>query len=289
MGRSGPRLLPPAHAAPPLPEAGFGGMEGGAPPPQGCVRDRDRRLGGARAVAPEGARRAPLAAGRWPWAAGPPPRVAVAMAGPRGAMVAGLGAPGCHVWAMPPSHGSGSGIVPVVREPQMTGALPVSVRPPAVPSGPVGVGSPWRPRTGDGDERAVEGQQRGAQRAAGGPSGSGRRGTGWIPSGASGARRPWRRGRAAPLPAWRPPGSARRRTRAGAPGEGERPSAVARGPSRPGVGRPMTAGRCAAAAPPLAARDAQVWRTPGGGAPGTQHSGKRRQGGRRHGCHPRWR
>src|SRR6266851_2173792 len=73
------------------------------------------------------------------------------------------------------------------------------------------------------------------------------------------------------------------------PGEGESPSDVAIVQSLPGVGRKITAWLCAEAAQPLAARDSQVWRTHGGVAPVTKHSGKRRQVVMRHGCHPRLR
>src|SRR5216683_3759587 len=72
-------------------------------------------------------------------------------------------------------------------------------------------------------------------------------------------------------------------------GEGESPSDVAIVQSLPGVGRKMTAWLFAEAAQPLAARDSQVWRTHGGVAPVTKHSGKRRQVVMRRGCNPRLR
>jgi transposase len=59
--------------------------------------------------------------------------------------------------------------------------------------------------------------------------------------------------------------------------------------SLPGVGRKMTAGLFAEAAPPLAERDSQVLRTHGGVAPVTRQSGKRRQVVMRRGCHKRLR
>ena len=84
-------------------------------------------------------------------------------------------------------------------------------------------------------------------------------------------------------------GSALLRTMADEPSEGASPSDGAIVQSLPGVGRTMTAWLCAEAAQPVAERDDQVWRTHGGVAPVTKHSGKRRQVVMRHGCHPRLR
>src|SRR5262252_3437775 len=79
------------------------------------------------------------------------------------------------------------------------------------------------------------------------------------------------------------------RTLADEPGEGRSPSEVAIVQSLPGVGRKITAWLFAEAAPPLAQRDFQVVRTPGGVAPVTRQSGKRRQVVMRYACNPRLR
>src|SRR4029450_4488997 len=59
--------------------------------------------------------------------------------------------------------------------------------------------------------------------------------------------------------------------------------------SLPGVGRKITAWLFAEAAQALAARDYQVVRTHGGGAPVARQGGKSRQVVMRRGCHPRLR
>jgi hypothetical protein len=59
--------------------------------------------------------------------------------------------------------------------------------------------------------------------------------------------------------------------------------------SLPGVGRKITAWLFAEAAQPLAERDDQMLRTPGGVAPVTKPSGKRRGVVMRRGCNPRLR
>jgi hypothetical protein len=73
------------------------------------------------------------------------------------------------------------------------------------------------------------------------------------------------------------------------PDEAGGPSARAMVPSLPGVGRKITAWVCAEAAPALRDRTAQGLRPPGGVAPGTKPSGKRRPVVRRRGCPPRLR
>jgi hypothetical protein len=60
--------------------------------------------------------------------------------------------------------------------------------------------------------------------------------------------------------------NALRRTLSETPGEGKGPSDVAIVLSLPGLGRTMTVWLCAEAAQPLAERDSQVVRTPGGAA-----------------------
>jgi Transposase len=87
----------------PLPEEWCGGLDGGARQQQVSGLDRDRRRGGARGVDHAGASLARRAAWRWPLAAGPPQRGAVAIAVPRGAMVAGLRARGCPLVALHPT------------------------------------------------------------------------------------------------------------------------------------------------------------------------------------------
>src|SRR6266849_1869720 len=78
-------------------------------------------------------------------------------------------------------------------------------------------------------------------------------------------------------------------TLAEAPDETGGPSDVAIVQSLPGVGRKITAWLFAEAAQPLTERDYQVWRTQGGVAPVTKHSGKRRHVVMRRGCNPRLR
>src|SRR5262245_31387464 len=104
MGLIVPSIMPPEQADQPIPYEWFVGIDWGSQPHQVCILDRDRRLGGERTVDHDGASLAPLAAWLWTVSAGHPQRVAVAIEGPRGALVEGLVERGCHVFAMNPKQ-----------------------------------------------------------------------------------------------------------------------------------------------------------------------------------------
>ena len=87
-----------------MPDDGVVGIAWGSQRHQGCVLDRDRRQVGERAVDHDGASLARLADGRWAVSGGQPQRVAVAIEVPRGAIVEGLVARGCHVFAIHPKQ-----------------------------------------------------------------------------------------------------------------------------------------------------------------------------------------
>jgi transposase len=80
------------------------GIDWGSEKHQICVLDRDRRRVGERVVDHDGASLAQLAAWLWSLSAGQPQRVAVAIEGPRGAIVEGLVERGFHVFAINPKQ-----------------------------------------------------------------------------------------------------------------------------------------------------------------------------------------
>jgi hypothetical protein len=104
MGLVVPTVMPREHDDHPLPSEWFVGIDWGAETHQICVLDRDRRQVGARVVDHDGTSLAQLADWLWTLSAGHPQRVAVAIEGPRGAMVAGLVERGCHVCAIHPKQ-----------------------------------------------------------------------------------------------------------------------------------------------------------------------------------------
>jgi transposase len=89
---------------PPMPYEWFVGIDWGSKQHQVCVLDRDRRQGGERAVAHDGASLARLADWLSTVSAGQPQRVAVAIDVPRGAIVEGLVERGFHVFAIHPKQ-----------------------------------------------------------------------------------------------------------------------------------------------------------------------------------------
>ena len=104
MGLIVPSAMHPEQAGQPIPYEWFVGIDWGSQQHQVCVLDRDRRLGGERAVDHDGASLAQLAAWLWTLSAGQPQRVAVAIEVPRGAIVEGLVERGFHVFAINPKQ-----------------------------------------------------------------------------------------------------------------------------------------------------------------------------------------
>jgi hypothetical protein len=88
----------------PMPYEWCVGIDWGSQQHQVWVLDRDRRRVGERVVDHDGASLARLAAWLWAVSGGQPQRVAVALEVPRGAIVEGLGARGCHVYALHPKQ-----------------------------------------------------------------------------------------------------------------------------------------------------------------------------------------
>jgi hypothetical protein len=82
----------------------FVGIDWGPQQHQVCVLDRDRRRVGERSVDHDGASLARRADWLWTVSAGHSQQVAVAIEVPRGALVEGLLARGCHVFAMHPKQ-----------------------------------------------------------------------------------------------------------------------------------------------------------------------------------------
>src|SRR5215468_9957536 len=80
------------------------GIAWGSQRPQVCGLDRARHLVGARAVDQDGASLAQVKTWLWTLSAGQLERRSVTMEVPRGANVAGLGARGCHVFALNPKQ-----------------------------------------------------------------------------------------------------------------------------------------------------------------------------------------
>jgi hypothetical protein len=97
-----PSAMHPQQDDQPMPYEWFVGMDWGSQQHQVCVLDRDRHRVGDRVVDHDGASLARLAAWLWTVSAGQPQRVAVAIAVPRGAIVAGLRERGFHVFALHP-------------------------------------------------------------------------------------------------------------------------------------------------------------------------------------------
>ena len=87
-----------------MPYEWFVGIDWGSQQHQVCVLDRNRRLGGERAVDHDGASLAQLAAWLWTLSVGQPQRVSVAIDVPRGAIAEGLVERGFHVCAMNPKQ-----------------------------------------------------------------------------------------------------------------------------------------------------------------------------------------
>ena len=104
MGLIVPTTIQPAREDQPLQDEWLVGMDWGSQPPQVSGLDRDRRRGGARVVDHDGASRARRADWLWTWSAGQPPRGAVAIEGPRGAMVEGLRDRGFPLLALHPNQ-----------------------------------------------------------------------------------------------------------------------------------------------------------------------------------------
>src|SRR5215471_1198659 len=102
MGLVVPTALPPEQDEHAMLDAWFVGLDGGSQQHQVWGLDRDRRRLRERSVDHDGASLARLADWLWSVAAGQPQRIAVAIEGPRGAIVAGLLDRGFHVLAIPP-------------------------------------------------------------------------------------------------------------------------------------------------------------------------------------------
>src|SRR5262244_988291 len=104
MGLIVPTTIHPEREDQPLPYEWFVGIDWGSQQQQVCVLDHDRRRVGERVVDHDGASLARLADWLWTLSAGQPQRVAVAIAVPRGAMVAGRLERGFHLFALNPKQ-----------------------------------------------------------------------------------------------------------------------------------------------------------------------------------------
>src|SRR5216684_7674218 len=104
MGLIVPTTIHPEREDQPLQYEWLVGIDWGSQQHQVSVLDRDRRRVGARVVDHDGASLARLADWLWTLSAGQPQRVAVAIEGPRGAMVEGLLERGFHLFALHPKQ-----------------------------------------------------------------------------------------------------------------------------------------------------------------------------------------
>src|SRR2546428_13149730 len=104
MGLIVPTTIHPEREDQPLPYEWFVGIDWGSQQHQVYVLDRDRRRGGERVVDHDGASLARLADWVWKLSAGQPPRGAVAIEGPRGALFEGVGERGFHRFSPDPKH-----------------------------------------------------------------------------------------------------------------------------------------------------------------------------------------
>src|SRR5919109_1107000 len=104
MGLIVPTVMQPEREDQPPSYDCFVGIDWGSQQHQVYVLDRDRRRMGERVVDHDGASLAQLVAWLWGLSAGQPQRVAVAIAGPRGAIVEGLVERGFHVFALNPKQ-----------------------------------------------------------------------------------------------------------------------------------------------------------------------------------------
>lgn len=104
MGLIVPTTLKAEQQDQPQPYEWFVGIDWGSKQHQVCVLDGNRHRVGERAIAHDGTSLAQLAAWLWAVSAGQPQQVAVAIAVPRGAIVAGLLERGFHVFAINPKQ-----------------------------------------------------------------------------------------------------------------------------------------------------------------------------------------
>src|SRR5712691_2985591 len=104
MGLIVPTTIHPEREDQPLQYEWLVGIDWGSQQHQVSVLDRDRRRVGARVVDHDGASLARLADWLWTLSAGQPQRVAVAIEGPRGAMVEGRLERGFHLFALHPKQ-----------------------------------------------------------------------------------------------------------------------------------------------------------------------------------------